>query len=223
MNNILITTTVSLDVNVQQPMMVIHLMQGNYGTRALRLVPVENGRLMDLSQVAAASVGMSCVGHDNLEIDCEISDTYVTLVPTKAMTQEADEWLCQLNLMNEDMLTLSSALFRVIVHGTAYDGDAVEHTNTGVTAVYFEDDGRLTIEKLDGEKVTSPTHWEHDHPVATAEAPGFMTAEMAAAIEDLSENVNQGVKTTDQPTFAGLKIGNVTIDANGTISGAVFT
>lgn len=223
MDNILITTTVSLDVNTQQPLMVIHLVQGNYGTRALRLVPVEGGRLMDLSQVAAASVGMSCAGHENLEIDCEVAERYVTLVPTKAMTQEADEWLCQLNLMDEDQQVLSSAPFRVIVHGSVYDGDAVEHTNSSVTAVYFESDGRISIEKLDGDVVTSPSHWEHVHPTATADTPGFMTAAMAAAITDVADKIDQAVKTDSQVEFDQITVGTIVISSDGTITGARFT
>ena len=109
------TTTVSLDVGVQDPQMVIHLMMGNYGTRALRLVPVDNARLMDMDNFAGASVGMSCAGRENLEIDCELGDHYVTLVPTKAMTEQADEWLCQLNLYDSQQQVLSSAPFKIIV------------------------------------------------------------------------------------------------------------
>jgi hypothetical protein len=40
MENILITTTVSLDCAGNANQMVIHLVQGDYGVRALRLIPV---------------------------------------------------------------------------------------------------------------------------------------------------------------------------------------
>lgn len=225
MDNVLITTTVSLDVNTEQPLMVIHLVQGNYGTRALRLVPVDSGRLMDLSGVATASVGMSCVGHDNLEIDCEVDERYVTLVPTQAMTEEADEWLCQLNLMDAGQNVLSSAPFRIIVHGSVYDGDAVEHTNSGVTAVVVEADGKITLEKMDGETVTSGTStFSHTHAEATSDAAGFMPAGMFADVAAIQDKIDQAVKTTSEVEFSKITVGTIVIDSEtGEISGAKFT
>lgn len=232
MSDILVTTTVSLDVGVQDPQMVIHLMMGNYGTRALRLVPVSNGRLMDMDDFAGASVGMSCAGHENLLIDCELGDHYVTLVPTQAMTEQADEWLCQLNLYDSQQQVLSSAPFKIIVHGSVYAGDAVEHTNSGVTALYFDSQGYLNAERLDGGIVRANNKYEHTHPVAVAPdedndiegLDGFMSKEDKAKLESLS--VGQDVSTDSDVTFKSVTVtdGTHTITINGTtISGATFT
>lgn len=224
MENVLITTTVSLDVGVQQPLMVIHLVKDNYGTRALRLVPVENARLIDMDNVARASVGMSCAGNENLDIDCEIGDHYVTLVPTPAMVEAADEWLCQLNLYNAQQQAMSSAPFKIIVHGSVYTGDAVEHANSGLTAMYFDEDGYLFAEKLDGSVVKSENIWEHVHDAATSEADGFMSKEDKAKLDDLS--VGQDVSTDSDVTFKSITVtdGEHTVTITGTtISGATFT
>lgn len=232
MSDTLITTTVSLDVGAQDPQMVIHLMMGNYGTRALRLVPVDNARLMDMDNFAGASVGMSCAGRENLEIDCVMGDHYVTLVPTKAMTEQADEWLCQLNLYDAQQQVLSSAPFKIIVHGSVYAGDAVEHTNSGVTALYFDSQGYLTAERLDGGIVRAGNKYEHVHPVAVAPdevndiegLDGFMSKEDKAKLESLS--VGQDVSTDSDVTFKSITVtdGTHTITINGTtISGATFT
>lgn len=235
MDNILITTTVSLDINVQQPLMAIHLVQGNYGTRALRLVPTASGRLMDLENVTAASVGMSCPARQNLEIDCEVADHYVTLVPTQAMTASADEWLCQLNLYNAQNEVLSSAPFKIIVHGDVYEGDAVEHTDARVSAVYFDDNGKIVIERMDGETVTSADDaqhgehatWAHRHDNATETADGFMPKEAVTAIETLQTFIATLNAGSMEVTFGKVTVGSganeITLNNDGTITGAVFT
>lgn len=55
----------------------------------------------------------------------------------------------------------------------------------------------------------------HSHSAATSSAGGFMSATDKAAHDTLVSRVNQGVKTTDSPTFAGLTV-------NGYIDGAKF-
>lgn len=55
----------------------------------------------------------------------------------------------------------------------------------------------------------------HIHDNATASADGFMAKEDKQAHDTLVGRVNQGVKTTDSPEFAGLTV-------NGYIDGAYF-
>ena len=56
---------------------------------------------------------------------------------------------------------------------------------------------------------------DHRHDNATASVDGFMAAADKAAHDMLVSRVNQGVKTTDSPTFAGLTV-------DGYIDGARF-
>jgi hypothetical protein len=112
--------------------------------------------------------------------------------------------------------------FTILTHGTVYDGDTVEHTNTTVSAVYFDEQGRLTVELLDGSKIVAD-RWEHTHPLATTEDAGFMSPEQFDLLQQLSEWMDQGVKTTDSPTFAGLRVGDLVINGDGTIEGLRFT
>lgn len=231
MDNILITTTVGLNTDVSEPQKVIHLVVGDYGSRRLRLVPVHEGRLIDVDQAAQAKVRMQSSGQAALLIDCEIGDHYADLIPTQAMMAEADEWAAQLVLLDEMGHTISSAPFSVIVHGTVYTGDAVEHTSNGVVAVYYDDNGCLVLQKESGDTISTPGYWEHTHdlvrtPVAGDEEDegeaGFMSVADKVYLDQLQEYVDQGVKTTDSPTFAGLTIGTMNIDAQGNITGARF-
>jgi hypothetical protein len=50
-----------------------------------------------------------------------------------------------------------------------------------------------------------------------------MSPEQFALLANVASWMDQGVKTTDSPTFAGLTVGNVTIDPDGSISGLRFT
>lgn len=242
MENILITTTVSLECDGNEPQKVIHLQVGDYGARALRLIPVLNGRLieMDAAGVIAAKVLLSCPGRELLMIDCELGDTYATLVPTPAMVSSADEWEAQLVLYTgtDPDVTLRTWPFLVNVHGGVYKGDAVEHTDNRVVAAYYEQvdgayTGKLVLEMSTGDKyVTDETvQGVHTHGLATAPdaelgtegTAGFMSPADKEKLDGLDDLFDQSVKTTASPTFSGLTIGEITISADGTISGATFT
>ena len=56
---------------------------------------------------------------------------------------------------------------------------------------------------------------DHGHSNATTSAAGFMSAADKAAHDTLVSRVNQGVKSSDSPTFQGLTV-------NGYIDGATF-
>lgn len=233
MDNIQITTVLSLDCDNVEPMRVIHLVQGDYGTRALRMVPVHQSRLINMQAegYVQAKVRLACEGHEALLIDCELGDTYATLVPTPAMVSGADEWTAQLVLYKQDNTTLSTQEFRVNVHGTVYNGDTVEHTSSKILNVSYDDQGRLSIETDDGRTVSADETVEeaHTHALAAADGDqttgndGFMSKEDKGFLDSLAGMFDQGVKETDSPTFAGLTIGSLTIDDEGNIEGARFT
>ena len=223
-DNILITTVVSLDCDGGYNQKVIHLVQGDYGARALRLVPVSNGELIKFSNFVTAKVLMSCAGHENLLIDCEMADYYAILVPTAAMVSSADEWDCQLQLTKANA-SVTSAPFTINVHGTVYNGDAVEHTDNRVIGARYDSSGDLNIMMSSGENVKAQNkatlygwiEYELDRN------DKLITNADRAALDNIGDNMDQAVKTTSSPTFAGATIGGVTIDSEGNISGARFT
>lgn len=228
---ILITTTVAVDAQKTGAQVTLHLIQGDAGTRRILFVPVSGGRQVDISGAARAYVrALSLAAEEPLLIPCTIEDGNAYMVPTAALVANADEWACELIFMDdeeepiEDYIgrKLTSLPFTIITHGSVYDGDAVEHTNNSVSAVYFDEQGRLVVELLDGSKIIAPK-WEHTHPLATAEEPGFMSPSQFTLLQQLSEWMDQGVKTTDSPTFAGLRVGDLVINGDGTIEGLRFT
>lgn len=221
--SVLITTTLGLDADIAEPQKTVHLVAGDYGTRALRLIPVAGGHLLDMDNYAAAKVRLACAGHQDLLIDCVMGDHYADFVPTAAVVATADEWDAQLVLIDANDQTVSAAPFTVYVHGTVYEGDAVEHTASGVVSVEYDDQGRIVIETQDGRIVRTDGSWQHTHPAVTSEANGMMTPEQAAALTETAGRMDQDVKTDSSPTFAGLTVGALTIEADGTISGARFT
>lgn len=236
-DNILITTTVSLGCAGNANQMVIHLVQGDYGTRALRLIPVDSGKLMDMDAegVVQAKVRLACAGHEDLLIDCELGDRYATLVPTKAMTSGADTWQAQLVLLDDNNMTVSTAPFTVVVHGTVYNGDAVEHTNSAVTAAAYDAQGRLVLQQLNGNEVVAADFTNLVSAIQTALADYLLTAQDRTDINTIKGYLNQSVKTDAEPRFEGLQIGGtwnastgkwqggVSISSSGEIDGAVFT
>lgn len=232
MDNIQITTVVSLDCDTEEPMRVIHLVQGDYGTRALRLVPVHNSQLvhMDEAGYVQAKVRLACAGQEDLLIDCTLGDTSATLIPTPAMVSGPDEWTAQLVLYTAGNETLSTQPFRLKVHGTVYEGDAVEHSSSRILSVAFDVQGRLSIETDDGRTITTAETLAeaHTHELATADGDdtegndGFMSKEDKGFLDSLAGMFDQSVKTSASPTFAGLKIGNLEINDDGYITGARF-
>lgn len=220
---VMITTTVSVDAQKTGAQVTLHLIQGDAGTRRIMFVPISGGRQIDLDGVATAKMTAASVHTgEPLLINCTIEQGKIYMVPTAALVGQVDEYACQLVLLDDEDQTLSSMPFTIISHGTVYDGDAVEHTNTTVSAVYFDDQGRLTVELMDG-TVLVADKWEHTHPLATDEIDGFMSKENYALLQQLGQYLNQGVKTTDEPTFAGLHIGDLYIDDEGVITGLRFT
>lgn len=219
----LITTIVSLDAEKTGAQVVLHLVQGDAGTRRLQLVPASGGRLVDVRDASAAKLmAHGIAGGTDLLLDCIMGDGKIYCTPTAALVADAETYACQLVLLDEDDQTLKTLPFTIVVHGTVYEGDAVEHTNTTATSVYFDANGQLTIELADGTKLVAEK-WEHDHDLADEEKAGFMSPEQFALLEDVAGWMDQGVKTTDSPTFAGLTVGDVTISGDGTITGLRFT
>ena len=221
---VIITTTVSLDTQRDETQVIIHLKQGDFGTRALRFIPAAGGKPVDFTSVTSGHLKLKSKENEEnvLELDGTLGDNYVDIVPTETMTKYAEEYACELALMNADKEPLTSATFTIIVHGTVYNGDTVEHTNKTVTAVYFDENGQLCVALADG-TVIKADKWTHTHDNATAEAAGFMSAEDKATFDTITPYIDQGVKTTDTPTFAGIKIGDtVTIGSDGLATGLRF-
>lgn len=228
---VIITTTVSVDAQRDEKQVIIHLKQGDYGTRALRFVPVSAGRTVDFANVKSGCMRAKSKADETnvLLLDGTLGESYLDIVPTEALTQDADEYACEVLLTNADGETLTSAAFTLIVHGTVYSGDAVEHTNTSILSAYFDESGRLVLLQADGEKITAD-RWEHTHENAaaasgdTAGTDGFMSAEDKTRFDAIEGYLDQGVKTADTPTFASLNVGTaVVIDGEtGIASGLKF-
>ena len=228
---VLITTTVSVDAQKNGAQVTLHLVKGDAGTRRIMFVPISGGRQVDITGVVTAKVqAQSKVTGDPLLIDCTIENGKVYMVLTAALVQDVDEFECQLVMIDGEDMQLHPMPFTIIVHGTVYDGDAVEHTNTTVSAVYFDGQGRLTVELMDGTKLVADK-WEHTHPLATDEIDGFMSKEDFTLLHSVGDYVNQDVKTSGTPRFEGLQIGwddelqvpKLTIDSDGVITGLRFT
>ncbi len=221
---VIITTTVSVDTQKDATQVVIHLKQGDFGTRALRFIPAAGGKPVDFTNVTSGHLKLkSKTSAENvLELDGTLGENYVDIVPTEAMTQYAEEYACELVLMNAAKEPLTSATFTILVHGTVYNGDTVEHTNTTVTSVSFDENGQLCVTLADG-TVVKAEKWAHTHDNATAETAGFMSADDKKALDAIAPNIDQGVKTTDTPTFASIQIGSsVTISGDGLATGLRF-
>lgn len=99
--------------------------------------------------------------------------------------------------------------------------NAASATPTAGKLLYVDEDGKLPVD-ITGDSGTLGGHpssyfapADHTHSVATSSANGFMSKEDKAAHDTLVSCVNQGVKTTDTPTFAGMTV-------NGYIDGALF-
>lgn len=227
--NILITTTVSLDCNGPANQKVIHLVMGDYGTRALRLVPVDSGNLirMEDAGVIEAKVLLACDGHESMAVECELGDTWATLVPTKNMTLTADEWnaqLCLYTSLEPEATVLKSAPFKINVHGTVNIGDMVEHTDSRITSIsYDETTGAMTIKLRTGDIITATGSSYLYNAIRTALSDNLMSAQDRQDFTTIKGYLDQSVTTEASPTFAGATIGSVEIDAEGNISGARFT
>ena len=218
----LITTTVCVDAQRPASQMVIHLVQGDSGTRKLRMIPVEGGAAVDLSNVAQAKVMAHPASGSDLLLNCTLGGFFADLVPTPALVAGANEWAAQLVLLNSSNEQIKSMPFTIIVHGTVYDGDTVEHTNVTVTEILWDaDTQRLTIVRADGTRIVSQA-MTHTHPLATADDPGFMSPEQFLQLQALATQVDQDVSKDGEPTFAGLTIGSVVISSDGTMTGVRF-
>lgn len=87
--------------------------------------------------------------------------------------------------------------------------------------LYVNDDGKLPADitgdaaSLGGSPASEYSKTDHTHGAASASAAGFMSATDKTNLNTLVNRVNQGVKSTDTPTFAGMTV-------NGFIEGAAF-
>ncbi len=85
----------------------------------------------------------------------------------------------------------------------------------------LDDDGKLptsitgNAEQLGGQNPDYYAKADHRHDNAKVTADGFMSKEDKAKHDEMAGRVNQGVKTTDSPTFAGMTM-------TGPIHGATF-
>lgn len=219
--SVMITTTVCVDAQKPAGQAVIHLNRGDSGTRALRLIPVEGGAAIDLSNVAQAKVmAHPLSGGEDLLISCELGDRYADMVPTAALVSSAGEYTAQLVLLDDEQQTVKSMPFTILIHANVYNGDAVEHTNKEISELIW-DGSTLSVKLADG--TTLSVDLTHTHLLATAERDGFMSKELFAQIAELLSRVDQDVSTTSTPTFAGLTIGDVVISGDGTMTGVRFT
>ena len=221
----LITTTVCVDAQKPATQAVVHLSQGDSGTRTLRMIPVEGGCAVSLQSAVQAKVRAHPLsGGSDLLLNAELGGYYADLTPTPALVAGAEEWRCQLLLLDGQDQTLSSMPFTILIHAGVYSGDTVEHTNTTVSEIRYDAENmQLIIALADGTTIAGPS-MAHTHPLATSEAPGFMSAVDFDFVQGLKSEVNQDVRTTAEPTFAGLTIGSLHIDGTtGEITGLRFT
>lgn len=225
-DKVLITTTVSLDCDTPANQKVVHLVMGDYGTRALRLIPVSEGRLVNMAEkgFVRAKVMLECDGHEDLLIDCTMGETSATLVPTAAMVSSADEWNAQLILYKESDETLTTQPFKINVHGTVYEGDAVEHTDSRVLAAEYDEQGDLLIEILGSDEPITASGKaylaSYVEGVLSAENE-LVTAEDRAAINGISNYLDQSVKQETSPRFAGMQIGGTWDASTGKWTGGI--
>ena len=221
----LITTTVAIDQERQGEQVTLHLVQGDYGTIRFQFVATNGGNKIDMANVSEAKVMAHSTywePSEDLLINCTIQDGNIYMTPTQALTQYRNEFQAQLVLINSLTQTATSLYFTIIVHDRLYTGDTVEHTNTTLTQMDWEPVTLvLTATLKDGTTVS--VSLPHTHPDATGSSAGFMSAAMYNLLQQLGAWMDQGVKTTDDPTFAGLHIGDLSIDSEGNISGARFT
>ena len=222
----LITTTVSVDSQRDDyDQVVLNLVQGDSGTRRFMFVPTSGGVPISMSGVAAAKVSAVMSGSYNpMLIDCVIQSGKIYMTPTTSLVQyDETEYECQLVLLDSSQQTLTSMKFTIYVHGRLYDGDAVEHTNTTVQSITWNEATlSFALHKADDTVLYSPALL-HGHSNATTSKGGFMSSTDKINLDSLVSKVNQGVKTTDSPTFAAATIGAVTIAADGTVTGLRFT
>ena len=221
----LITTTVAVDAQKTGDQMTLHLVQGDYGTIRFMFVPTNGGSMIDLTNVAQAKVQAHSTywqPADDLLINCTIQDGNIYMTPTQALTANLNEYQAQLVLLNSSNQTLHSLPFTIIVHDSVYTGDTVDHTNTTLTELDWTS-ATLVLTATLKDNTEISVSLPHTHPDATGSSAGFMSAAMYNLLQQLGAWMDQGVKTTDDPTFAGLHIGDLSIDSEGNISGARFT
>ena len=229
----LITTTVSVDAQKTGAQVVLHLVQGDAGTRKFLFVPTEGGQRIDMTDVVTAKVRAYVEDSDtSLLINCEITGGNIYMTPTKALVQNVCKWSCQLVLLDDEDQTLSSMPFTIYTHGAVYNEDTVEHTNTSIENISWNDQYQfLTFELADGTTLVTPI-MTHSHDLASESGPGFESAGHFLQLEALAEQVNQDVRDSATPRFASLEIGTeegtgdpvVSIDGEtGVITGLRFT
>jgi hypothetical protein len=221
---VLITTTVSVDTQKSADQVTMHLVKGDVGTRRFLFVPASGGRPVSMENVVHARVlALNQWLGEPLQIECVIESGKVYMTPTAALVADANEWACQLVLLDEDDQQLSSLPFTIIVHDKVFDGDAVEHTNTTVTAVYYDDDGFLCIRLADGTILKADRALnDHTHAIVTETDDGFFSHEWYEELQNWLTWLDQDVSTTAAPTFHDLHVGQVTIHNNGEVEGLMF-
>lgn len=226
----LITTTVSLDAQKAADQVVIHLVKGDSGTRRFQFVPIEGGHLVDMYGLNVAQVKMRAYSRtttDMLVIDCTFNNAsrLIYMTPTEALVANVDEWDSQLVLLDGDNQTLSTMPFTIMIHGTVFEGDAVEHTNTSVLNISYDAANRyIVLEMADNTTLTA------ELPLSSASLAGLMSAAQYSSLATLVTQMatlmdwlDQSVKTTASPTFYAATIGAVGIDHEGVVTGMKFT
>lgn len=96
-------------------------------------------------------------------------------------------------------------------HGESKEGKLVSLNAAGKLDVDITGDANT----LDGHDSDYFAVADHDHDDATQQVHGYMSTADKARHDEMSRYLNQSLKTTDSPTFAGLTV-------NGYIDGARF-
>jgi hypothetical protein len=116
---------------------------------------------------------------------------------------KAVEYPRRYNLIEEadGKVTLIPAPGEVTQEATPLNAENLNHMEQGIADAH---------EGLEGKADTT-----HGHKAATTTAAGFLSPTDKSKLDTLDGRVNQGVKSTDSPEFAGLTV-------NGVITGATF-
>lgn len=227
-DNILITTTVSLDCDTEQPMKHIHLVRGDKGIRRLRLVPVLNGKLIDMEAAGIERAKVVLSGTSaNTMIGCTLGDRWADFVPTGTLTEISGQWNANLVLLDGEGGQVTCCPFVIIVHAGVYDGDLIEHTDNRVTSAAYsgaeESKGSLVIQMRDGEEIAVTGSEYLVEMIADALDERLLKDGDREDIQTVLDEMNEYVKTGTSPTLTGLTIGGLTIRSDGTLEGAKFT
>ena len=105
------------------------------------------------------------------------------------------------SIVGDNLVILTPSPGTVTQEPTPLNAENLNHMEQGIADAH---------EGLEGKADTT-----HGHKAATTTAAGFLSPTDKSKLDTLDGRVNQGVKSTDSPEFAGLTV-------NGVITGATF-